>query len=135
MNIKGGNAHSPFLKSHRNYCYNYGGYWRVMKNNVYYGSYASFEDAKKVSDKLKECNWDKSKLETILNEVNVTPRTRLNFGESGIFNVHIKRDDNYKQGYTFTYPYIENGKHKILSSISIDKLKEKVEDKNLEWYG
>ena len=135
MNKWGGNAHSPFLKTHRNYCYKYGKYWRISKNGEYYGSYNSFEDAKKVSDKLKEYKWDKNKLGKILDETGVTQRTMYNYGKSGIFNVHIKKDKTYKQGYTFTYPYVENGKHKILSSINIDKLKEKVEEKNLKWYG
>ena len=135
MGALGGNSHSLFLKSHRNYCYQYGNYWRVSKNNVYYGSYNNFDDAKKVSDKLKEYDWDKDKLEQILNETNVTPRTRLNYGKSGIFNVHIKKDKNYKQGYIYTYPYIENGKSKILSSTSLEKLKDKVKAKNLEWCG
>ena len=59
----------------------------------------------------------------------------LNYGRSGIYNVHIKKDKSYKQGYIYTYPYVENGKNKLLSSISLEKLKEKVESKNLEWYG
>lgn len=135
MNIMGGNAHSTFLKTHRNYCYKYGDYWRISKNNIYYGSYNSFEDAKKVSDKLKQYEWDKDKLGIILKETKVTPRTRMNYGKSGIYNVHIKKDKSYKQGYIYTYPYSENGKNKLLSSISLEKLKEKVENKNLEWYG
>ena len=88
-----------------------------------------------MSDKLKEYKWDKNKLGKILDETGVTQRTMYNYGKSGIFNVHIKKDKTYKQGYTFTYPYVENGKHKILSSINIDKLKEKVEEKNLKWSG
>lgn len=133
--MMGGKAHSEFLKTHRNFCYKYGGYWRISKNNIYYGSYNSFEDAKKVSDKLKEYGWDKSKLQQIFDETNVTPRTRFNFGETGIFNVHIKHDKTYKQGYIYTYPYVEDGKKKTLSSVSIDNLKKKVEEKNLKWYG
>ena len=127
--------HSIFQKAHRNYCYKDGNYWRIIKNNVYYGSYNSFEDAKKVSDKLKKNDWDKEKLEHILDETNVVRRTRFNYGKSGIFNVHIKRDNSYKQGYIYTYPYIEDGENKVLSSTSLEKLKEKVNAKNLEWYG
>ena len=126
---------SIFQKAHRNYCYKDGKYWRIIKNNIYYGSYNSFEDAKKVSDKLKKNNWDKSELGKILDETNVVRRTRFNYGESGIFNVHIKRDSSYKQGYIYTYPYSEGGGNKVLSSTSLDKLKEKVNAKNLEWYG
>ena len=135
MNDRGADAHSIFLKTHRTYCYQYGSSWRIIKKNVYYGSYDSFEDAKRVSDKLKECNWDKNKLSVILDEMNITPRTMVNHGQSGIFNVHVKKDKQYKQGYVYTYPYMENGKHKILSSISLEKLQKKVESKNLKWYG
>ena len=135
MKEKGGNSHSIFLKTHRNYCYRYGDYWRINKKGVYYGSYASLEDAKKVSDKLKEHDWDKSKLQQIIKETGVIPRTRFNYGQSGIFNVHVKKDKGYKQGYIYTYPYVEKGKQRLLSSTDINKLREKVKQKNLKWYG
>lgn len=135
MGENGSNAHSLFLKSQRHYCYQYGKYWRIVKNNVYYGSYDKFSDAKKISDRLKEYNWDKSKLKQIQKETNITPRPMKGYGSSGIYNVHIKKDKHYKQGYIYTYPYVENGENKLLSSTSLEKLKEKVLSKKLEWYG
>ena len=52
---------------------------------------------------------------------------------TGFFRVSKEYSDKYKQGFTYKYRYLENGKEKKISSVSIDKLKEKVLFKNLEW--
>ena len=51
----------------------------------------------------------------------------------GFFRVTKQYSDNYKQGFRYIYKYYKNGKQKSISSVSIDKLREKVLSKNLEW--
>ena len=57
-------------------------------------------------------------------------KTRNN---TGLFRVSKQYCDNYKQGFTYRYRYYENGKRKSITNVNIDKLKEKVLSKNLEW--
>lgn len=52
---------------------------------------------------------------------------------TGFFRVSKEYSDRYKQGFRYRYCYLENGKQKQIKSVSIDKLKEKVLSKNLEW--
>lgn len=52
---------------------------------------------------------------------------------TGFFRVSKEYSDKYKQGFTYRYRYLENGKQKEIKSVNIDKLKEKVLSKNLEW--
>ena len=52
---------------------------------------------------------------------------------TGFFRVSKEYSDIYKQGFRYRYSYLENGKQKEIKSVSIDKLKEKVLSKNLEW--
>jgi len=53
---------------------------------------------------------------------------------SGYFRVSKKKNSHYKQGFFWKYQYYENGKRKNISSVDIEKLKQKVLDKGLEWY-
>jgi len=50
------------------------------------------------------------------------------------FRVIKKKKKDCKQGFTWEYQYIINGKRKFLSSVNIETLKEKVLAKNLIWY-
>lgn len=52
---------------------------------------------------------------------------------TGFFRVSKNYSDKYEQGFTYRYTYLENGKQKQIKSVNIDKLKEKVLSKNLEW--
>ena len=56
-----------------------------------------------------------------------------NRNSTGFFRVSKKYSDDCKQGFRYRYIYLENGKRKEISSVDIDKLKEKVLSKNLEW--
>ena len=56
-------------------------------------------------------------------------KTRNNTG----FRVSKQSCDRTKQGFTYRYIYRKNGKQKQIESVNIDKLKEKVLFKNLEW--
>ena len=52
---------------------------------------------------------------------------------SGYYRVSKKKNSKYKQGFTWAYYYIENGNQKNISSVDIDKLKERVLAKGLKW--
>lgn len=43
----------------------------VNKHREFYGTYKSFEDAKKVKSELIKCNWDPKKLDRILAKHNI----------------------------------------------------------------
>lgn len=53
--------------------------------------------------------------------------------KTGIRNVSINKNPIYKQGFKYRYTYYENGKQKAISSVDLDKLKEKVLAKGFEW--
>ena len=62
--------------------------------------------------------------------------TRLKICETrnttGYFRVS-KMKKNTKQGFIYRYMYYEDGKHKVIYSVDIKKLEEKVKAKGLEW--
>ena len=43
----------------------------IKREYRYFGTYSSLEDARKVRDKLIDCNWEKSQLSSILEELGV----------------------------------------------------------------
>ena len=51
----------------------------------------------------------------------------------GFYNVSKQKEPTCKQGFIWRYLYQENGKTKKLASVNLDKLKEKVLAKGLEW--
>ena len=67
----------------------------------------------------------KSTLNKMSNALNTT----------GYFRVMKIKKDGVKQGFTWLYAYYdENGKRHRITSVDLDKLKEKVLVKGLEWY-
>ena len=52
---------------------------------------------------------------------------------SGYYRVHKQKDKRCKQGFTWRYKYYENGKHKSIESVDIDKLEKKVKGQGLTW--
>ena len=49
------------------------------------------------------------------------------------FRVTLEKDLSCKQGFMYRYQYLENGKRKHIRSVNIERLKEKVLNKGLEW--
>jgi len=53
---------------------------------------------------------------------------------TGFFRVHKQKKNNCNQGFTWRYMYVdENGKRKAISNVNLNKLKENVLAKGLEW--
>lgn len=55
-------------------------------------------------------------------------RNSLNY-----YRVTREKDSSCKQGFMYRYQYTENGKRKHIRSVDLEKLKEKVLSKGLEW--
>ena len=70
----------------------------------------------------------KNSIETMLKRSNTLNTT-------GYFRVMKIKKDGAKQGFTWLYTYYdERGKRHRITSVDLDKLKEKVLSKGLEWY-
>lgn len=67
----------------------------------------------------------------------IPEETRLkiskNKNSNGLYRVIKHKDKRYSQGFRWRYVYTLNGKTKTLSSVDLEKLKEKVLSKGLHW--
>lgn len=52
---------------------------------------------------------------------------------SNIRRVSKNRTSQCKQGFTWRYVYHENGKQKVITSVNMEKLEQKVKNKGLPW--
>ena len=52
---------------------------------------------------------------------------------SNYYRVTREKDLTCKQGFMYRYQYLEDGKRKHIRSVDLEKLKEKVLNKGLEW--
>lgn len=112
------------------------------EKNYWYGKHHSDETKEKIrQSKLgtKHSEETKRKMSKIHSGQTHTLESRLemskNKTKTGIFNVFKLPNKSCKQGFTWAYYYDdENGKRKILSSVDLNKLKEKVLKKGLDWF-
>lgn len=79
--------------------------------------------------RIDEMNKGVSKTPNILTKIKISETQN----STGYFRVHSHKDSTCKQGFYYQYRWKENGKEKSLNSVDIDKLKEKVLKKGLEW--
>ena len=67
----------------------------------------------------------------------VSKQTRIKQSEwqntSGYYRVHKQKNKKLKQGFEWCYRYYENGKRKGITSIDINKLRDKVIARGLDW--
>lgn len=66
-------------------------------------------------------------------DLNSKLKVSKSLGSTGIYRVHKHKSKTCKQGFYWEYVYTDNGKTKSLSSVSINKLKEKVINLSLPW--
>lgn len=64
---------------------------------------------------------------------NLTDGGELPFNTTGFFRVHKHRDNNCTQGFFYVYQYSEKGVPFQITATDLNKLKEKVKVKGLEW--
>ena len=94
------------------------------KNNPFYGKHHSDETRKMISDSHKGLTFSDDSRRKLSEMRNTT----------GYFRVYKEIDSSFKQGFTWRYQYRdENDKVKRISCVDLDKLKEKVLDRGLEW--
>ena len=102
------------------------------ENNPMYGKHLSEEAKKKLSlantgENSPHYGIPKSK----------THREKISKSQntSGYFRVNKQNDKKCKQGFKWRYQYYDkNGNRKVITSVDINKLEEKVKSKGLEWF-
>jgi len=104
------------------------------------GRYHSEETKKKISEGNRgklHSNETKLKISESLKGKPLSDETKKKMSESqnttGYYRVTKKKGKQYKQGFTWQYQYYEDGKRKSIISVDIEKLKQKVKFKGLEW--
>lgn len=98
------------------------------------------EDGNKLNNEIwnsvpmtkEEHNTLHHKNKNVLNSTRV--KMSANNNSSGYFRVNKSVGKSYKQGYTWRYSYMENGVSKSIVSVDLEKLKEKVLAKGLDWF-
>ena len=96
------------------------------------GKIASEETRKKMSNSHKGRNvWNKG----VNHSINTCVKMSKSHNTTGFFRVHKQKDSSCKQGFIYHYSYFDvDGKRKVICSVDIDKLKDKVLSKGLEWF-
>lgn len=93
------------------------------KNNPMYGKKHSKKSINKmIASKL-------GKKQSIAHKIS----SSASKSSTGFFRVSIEKNPKLKQGFTWVYQYFEGETRKKLSSVDIDKLKQKVLAKGLVW--
>ena len=96
----------------------------MSDNHPFYGKHHS--------EKTKEIISKKNKGNKHSDDLKLTNSILTN--TTGFFRVTKNKNKKCKQGFTWNYQYYDDdGKHCSISSVDIDKLKEKVLSKGLEW--
>ena len=95
------------------------------------GSKRSIETKNKISNsRIGEKNHFYGKKHT--NDTKI--KMSVSSNTSGYFRVSKNIKKECKQGFYWRYVYFEDGKQKAITSVDLDKLKEKVLAKGLEWF-
>jgi len=94
------------------------------ENHYLYGKHQSEETKRKISDSKKGSVLSEEHKSKISNAMNT----------SGYYRVGKAKSKRMKQGFYWYYRYVVDGKVKTLNSTSLEKLKEKVLAKGLDWY-
>lgn len=119
------------------------------ENNYWYGKQHSDETKKKMSEAHKgktHSEESKKKMSESKKGENHplygkhhSEETKIKMAKShnnnsGYLKVSKVKNKNCKQGFRWTYSYYENGKRKQITSVSLEKLEEKVKARGLKWY-
>lgn len=79
-------------------------------------------------------NYENNPIHQVKNDVNYLIKlSKAHNNKTGIFRVNIKREKGYAKGFTYSYQYVVDGKKVFIRSVDINKLKEKVLARGLEW--
>lgn len=109
------------------YCY------KDKENNgkiVYIGKDSNIDKNKRHKDHTAQWSYNNQQINKVIQ--NNPSRYKYNVLVKG--NISEKLLNACKQGYVFVYSYYETNIQKAITSTSIDELKDKVLNKELEWY-
>lgn len=100
---------------------------RKKQSEALKGYKHSEEFCKKISDARKGMVFSET------HKRNMSKSKCKSLNNSGFYRVHKDKDSRYAQGFRYVYKWVENGKNKKITSVSLDKLKEKVLSQGLVW--
>lgn len=100
--------------------------WNKCKKGYFHHSQ---ETKNRISESMK------GKQNCLNNELTIDHKLNISKGSNttGFFRVSKWYNSELKQGFRWGYSYYDGDKRKVISSIDLDKLKEKVLNKGLEW--
>lgn len=87
------------------------------------GRKISKETKTKISESLKDRKFSKEHKQKISQSRSV----------SGLYRVSKHKDNGCKQGFTWVYSYLENGKRKTIERVDLHNLEKEVKNRGLEW--
>ena len=114
------------------------------ENNSMYGKVHSEETRKKMGENNARYWQGKTRSEEARKKMSesqkgktLSAETRKKLSEArnttGFYRVHKHKNSNYKQGFTWRYKYQYKSTRKVISSVDLKKLEEKVRKEGLEW--
>ena len=115
---------------------------KISKNNAKYWDGKSFSDEHK--QKLSEAHKGKILSEETKRKMSEShtgksksEKHKLNISKgkntTGYLYVTKFKNEQYTKGFIWRYQYTENGKQKVISSVNLDKLEQKVKARDLPW--
>lgn len=119
------------LKAKNYYKDSKNGRYVIKKKRKYYTTCNSEEEAKRIVQKLEQCNWDANQIQRIKKEVGVVKKPRRE--TIGFLNTYLEETKAMKKGYRYMYSIKKDGKYIRITSKSLKKLKKTVEEKGFEW--
>lgn len=122
-------------KSHKfkqGFCYVYTYYEHGVKKYLYSKNIHSLKN-KVLDKKLKWIVINKENAKKTIDESNNQKSIPNKRNSSGIYRVSKQYNSKLKQGFCWRYDYCENGHTTSITSVDLNKLKEKVLAKDLEW--
>lgn len=87
------------------------------------GRKMSKETKTKISESLKDRKFSEEHKQKISQSRSV----------SGLYRVSKHKDNGCKQGFTWIYSYLENGKRKTIERVDLHNLEKEVKNRGLEW--
>lgn len=105
-----------------------------FENNPFKGKSLSKEHKQKISNSMKGMfKGEKHPMFGKKHKKEVGFNRSKKTTSSGVYNVHKRTDKTCKQGFIWVYVYMDESKMKTMSSVDLNKLKQRVLAKGLEW--
>lgn len=103
------------------------------ENNPMYGKSLSPEHRKKLSESLADLRGENHPFYGKKHSLSTRLRISEKRNKTGILHVFKAKNKRYKKGWCWRYQYYEDGIQKSIQSVDIQKLKDKVLAKGMDW--